>query len=318
MGDEQEKLLPIANVGRIMKQILPEKAKISKEAKERMQESASEFISFVTCEASDKCHKENRKTVNGDDIVWALSSLGLDNYAEAMTRYMFFPTLHPNEVPIEVIVEGQVKEPGTVLEQNQVEFEVKIPAEICVTNEAQVDVPIENPVEVLVTNAATEIEEEPATIPSDVERIGAIVKDQVKAEEPAIAMNPVEVEEPATATDLVEVEMIDEEHLKDFEESNEEEAIKNSTKRRRIIMSESSDSSATDHDGDEEMIVPTEEEGMQTEHTVKVDKIDDNVEKLLDYAKKGEESNHSALRSSIIVESNVGRGREKEKEVLNF
>nr|GMD45369.1 nuclear transcription factor Y subunit B-4-like [Ipomoea batatas]GMD48130.1 nuclear transcription factor Y subunit B-4-like [Ipomoea batatas] len=88
MGDEHEKLLPIANVGRIMKQILPEKAKISKEAKERMQESASEFISFVTCEASDKCHKENRKTVNGDDIVWALSSLGLDNYAEAMTRYL--------------------------------------------------------------------------------------------------------------------------------------------------------------------------------------------------------------------------------------
>ncbi|KAA8536863.1 hypothetical protein F0562_029341 [Nyssa sinensis] len=84
MVDEHDKLLPIANVGRIMKQILPPSAKISKEAKETMQECASEFISFVTGEASDKCHKENRKTVNGDDICWALSALGFDNYADAI------------------------------------------------------------------------------------------------------------------------------------------------------------------------------------------------------------------------------------------
>lgn len=88
MVDENEKLLPIANVGRIMKQILPPSAKISKQAKETMQECSSEFISFVTGEASDKCHKENRKTVNGDDICWALSSLGFDNYAEGMGRYL--------------------------------------------------------------------------------------------------------------------------------------------------------------------------------------------------------------------------------------
>ncbi|PIN23941.1 Class 2 transcription repressor NC2, beta subunit (Dr1) [Handroanthus impetiginosus] len=88
MTDEHDKLLPIANVGRIMKQILPPHAKISKEAKERMQECASEFISFVTSEASDRCRKGNRKTVNGDDICSALSSLGLDNYSEAMLRYL--------------------------------------------------------------------------------------------------------------------------------------------------------------------------------------------------------------------------------------
>ncbi|XP_073309429.1 nuclear transcription factor Y subunit B-4-like [Primulina huaijiensis] len=85
---EHEKLLPIANVGRLMKQILPPNAKISKEAKETMQECASEFISFVTSEASEKCHKENRKTVNGDDICWALSSLGFDHYSEGMLRYL--------------------------------------------------------------------------------------------------------------------------------------------------------------------------------------------------------------------------------------
>lgn len=88
MTEEHDKLLPIANVGRIMKKILPPNAKISKETKETMQECASEFIRFVTGEASDRCHKENRKTVNGDDICWALSSLGFDNYSEAMLRYL--------------------------------------------------------------------------------------------------------------------------------------------------------------------------------------------------------------------------------------
>uniref|UniRef100_A0A7N0TTD6 Transcription factor CBF/NF-Y/archaeal histone domain-containing protein n=1 Tax=Kalanchoe fedtschenkoi TaxID=63787 RepID=A0A7N0TTD6_KALFE len=85
---EQDHLLPIANVGRIMKQILPPNAKISKEAKETMQECVSEFINFVTGDASDKCRKEKRKTLNGDDICWALGSLGFDDYAYATKRYL--------------------------------------------------------------------------------------------------------------------------------------------------------------------------------------------------------------------------------------
>ncbi|ESQ39428.1 hypothetical protein EUTSA_v10001724mg [Eutrema salsugineum] len=88
MIKEQDRLLPIANVGRIMKNILPPNAKISKEAKETMQECVSEFISFVTGEASDKCHKEKRKTVNGDDICWAMANLGFDDYAEQLRKYL--------------------------------------------------------------------------------------------------------------------------------------------------------------------------------------------------------------------------------------
>ncbi|CAL0300095.1 unnamed protein product [Lupinus luteus] len=87
-NNEQDRTLPIANVGRIMKQILPPRAKISREGKQVMQECVTEFLSFVTSEASDKCHKENRKTVNGDDIFWALGSLGFDNYAEAIGMYL--------------------------------------------------------------------------------------------------------------------------------------------------------------------------------------------------------------------------------------
>ena len=85
---EQDRLLPIANVGRIMKKILPPSGKISKEAKETMQECVSEFISFVTGEASSKCIKEKRKTLNGDDVCWALSHLGFDDHAEAARKYV--------------------------------------------------------------------------------------------------------------------------------------------------------------------------------------------------------------------------------------
>ncbi|EME79197.1 uncharacterized protein MYCFIDRAFT_33991 [Pseudocercospora fijiensis CIRAD86] len=85
---EQDRWLPIANVARIMKMALPENAKIAKEAKECMQECVSEFISFITSEASEKCQQEKRKTVNGEDILFAMTSLGFENYGEALKIYL--------------------------------------------------------------------------------------------------------------------------------------------------------------------------------------------------------------------------------------
>ncbi|KAL9620577.1 MAG: hypothetical protein Q9160_004938 [Pyrenula sp. 1 TL-2023] len=85
---EQDRWLPIANVARIMKTALPENAKIAKEAKECMQECVSEFISFITSEASEKCQQEKRKTVNGEDILFAMTSLGFENYSEALKIYL--------------------------------------------------------------------------------------------------------------------------------------------------------------------------------------------------------------------------------------
>ncbi|PHU00457.1 Nuclear transcription factor Y subunit B [Capsicum chinense] len=41
--------------------------------------------------ASDKCQKEKRKTINGDDLIWALTTLGFEDYIEPLkvhlTRY---------------------------------------------------------------------------------------------------------------------------------------------------------------------------------------------------------------------------------------
>ncbi|XP_054822665.1 nuclear transcription factor Y subunit B-3-like [Prosopis cineraria] len=85
---EQDRFLPIANVGRIMKKVMPANGKISKDAKETVQECVSEFISFVTGEASDKCQREKRKTINGDDIIWAITTLGFEDYVGPLKCYL--------------------------------------------------------------------------------------------------------------------------------------------------------------------------------------------------------------------------------------
>ena len=63
---EQDIFLPIANVARIMKNSIPPNGKIAKEAKECVQECVSEFISFITSEAAERCQQEKRKTINGE------------------------------------------------------------------------------------------------------------------------------------------------------------------------------------------------------------------------------------------------------------
>jgi len=85
---EQDRFLPIANVARIMKKAIPQQGKIAKDARECVQECVSEFISFITSEASDRCQAEKRKTINGEDILFAMSTLGFDNYVEPLKLYL--------------------------------------------------------------------------------------------------------------------------------------------------------------------------------------------------------------------------------------
>jgi nuclear transcription Y subunit beta len=49
---EQDKFLPIANISRIMKEALPQNAKISKDAKELVQQCVSDFIIYITSECA--------------------------------------------------------------------------------------------------------------------------------------------------------------------------------------------------------------------------------------------------------------------------
>nr|POE75224.1 nuclear transcription factor y subunit b-9 [Quercus suber] len=80
--------MPIANVIRIMRRILPSHAKISDDAKETIQECVSEYISFITGEANERCQREQRKTVTAEDVLWAMGKLGFDDYVEPLTVYL--------------------------------------------------------------------------------------------------------------------------------------------------------------------------------------------------------------------------------------
>jgi len=80
--------LPAATILRIMKQTLPEHAKISKESKEAIQVCVSEFVSFITSESSDKCRLDKRKTINGEDILWAMETLGFAEYIQPLKLYL--------------------------------------------------------------------------------------------------------------------------------------------------------------------------------------------------------------------------------------
>jgi nuclear transcription Y subunit beta len=44
--------------------------------------------SLTISTASEKCQQEKRKTVNGEDILFAMTSLGFENYAEALKIYL--------------------------------------------------------------------------------------------------------------------------------------------------------------------------------------------------------------------------------------
>lgn len=87
----------MASVTRIMRNILPSHVRIADDAKETVQECVSEFISFITTEANEKCHGECRKTINAEDIVSAMETLGFDNYVEPLT--IFINKYRSNDVP---------------------------------------------------------------------------------------------------------------------------------------------------------------------------------------------------------------------------
>jgi nuclear transcription Y subunit beta len=85
---EQDRLLPVANIVRTMKRILPENAKISREARDLVQEAASEFIMFIASEASEYGLLEKRRTMVAEDILRALENLGMDPYVEPMRCFL--------------------------------------------------------------------------------------------------------------------------------------------------------------------------------------------------------------------------------------
>ena len=48
----------------------------------------SMFVVLFNSEASERCQAEKRKTINGEDILFAMSTLGFDNYVEPLKLYL--------------------------------------------------------------------------------------------------------------------------------------------------------------------------------------------------------------------------------------
>ncbi|KAF8433232.1 histone-fold-containing protein, partial [Boletus edulis BED1] len=80
----QDIITVIMDKSHIMKQSVPSTAKIAKDTKE----CVSEFISFITSEAAQKCHMEKRKTIGGEDTLYAMATLGFENYAETLKIHL--------------------------------------------------------------------------------------------------------------------------------------------------------------------------------------------------------------------------------------
>ncbi|XP_016492392.1 nuclear transcription factor Y subunit B-4-like [Nicotiana tabacum] len=71
-----------------MRRILPQHAKVSDDAKEAIQELVSEFINHITNLANERCHREQRRTVTAEDVIWAMNKIGLTNYVGPLTLYL--------------------------------------------------------------------------------------------------------------------------------------------------------------------------------------------------------------------------------------
>ncbi|XP_073132240.1 transcriptional activator hap3-like [Henckelia pumila] len=78
----------MANVTRIMRSVLPENAKIADDAKETVQECVSEFIDYITREANTTCHRDHRKTITPEDVLFAMETTKFHNYAETLTQFL--------------------------------------------------------------------------------------------------------------------------------------------------------------------------------------------------------------------------------------
>lgn len=46
------------------------------------------FISFITSEACEKCKNEKRKTINGEDLLYAINTLGFESYVDILKLYL--------------------------------------------------------------------------------------------------------------------------------------------------------------------------------------------------------------------------------------
>ena len=79
--------LPIANINRIMNNSVSKDTKISKDAREMVQDACTEFIAFFTSQACETLRQDKRKTMLGEDIIKNMRDLNLQDYVPHLEYY---------------------------------------------------------------------------------------------------------------------------------------------------------------------------------------------------------------------------------------
>ncbi|KAL8476781.1 hypothetical protein ACS0TY_029182 [Phlomoides rotata] len=59
------------------------------------------FVLYLLNRASDKCQKEKMKTINGDDLMWAMATLGFEDYI-APLRSIWLGTERYEKLPYHI------------------------------------------------------------------------------------------------------------------------------------------------------------------------------------------------------------------------
>ncbi|KAK4468204.1 hypothetical protein MN116_008363 [Schistosoma mekongi] len=89
MAEKAEDLyLPNAVLLRIIRESLPERTLVSREARSAISKSASSFILYVTSLASVHSEKAKRKTLTGNDILAALKEMEFDHFIPALKEFL--------------------------------------------------------------------------------------------------------------------------------------------------------------------------------------------------------------------------------------
>lgn len=78
--------LPQAVVARIIKDALPDGVNVSKEARLAIARAASVFVLYLTSCANDVATQHSRKTINGPDVIQAISDVELNMFIEPLKQ----------------------------------------------------------------------------------------------------------------------------------------------------------------------------------------------------------------------------------------
>ena len=76
------------DISSVCKRVLPNCVGISSDFNSLLLDQSNEFVRAVFAQAKNKRNLDGRIEVSGDDLIWALNSLGLDQYAEVLSVYL--------------------------------------------------------------------------------------------------------------------------------------------------------------------------------------------------------------------------------------